>query len=95
MVYYNDYDIKYPDLILKIMDYFDIQNSSVGKIKDKSVLKFCEQFKDGNALIYQPTIINRICKRLCDCGQFECVRSWEEWAFMIITCTLLRIEKIS
>lgn len=75
MVYYNDYDIKYPDLILKIMDYFDIQNSSVGKIKDKSVLKFCEQFKDGNALIYQPTIINRICKRLCDCGQFECVRS--------------------
>ncbi|MCR5602494.1 MAG: serine protease [Lachnospiraceae bacterium] len=75
MVYYNDYDLKYPDLILEILEYFDFQNSDAGEVKDKSVLKFSEQFKEGNTLIYQPTVVNRICKRLCDCGQLECIRS--------------------
>ena len=74
-VYFDDYDKKYPNLIIDILEYFDIQNSKPGAIKDKSVLKFCEQYKNGNSLLYQPPIINRICKRLCDCRQMECIRS--------------------
>lgn len=70
-IYFSDYDKKYPDLVITILEYFDIQNTNVCEIKDKSIMKFCEQFKDGNKLIYQPTIINRICKKLSDCGQME------------------------
>lgn len=72
--YFDDYDIKYPDLVLKILEYFDIQNTNVGRIMDKSVMKFCEQYKAGNSIIYQPNIVNRICKRLCDCRHMECVQ---------------------
>ena len=73
--YFNDYDQKHPDLIIKILEYFEISNNTPDEIKDKSVLKFCEQFQDGRTFIYQPTTVNRICKRLCDCGQLECIRS--------------------
>ena len=73
--YYDDYDKKYPDLIMDILDYFDISNTADGNINDKSVIKFCEKYIEGNQLRYQPSIINRICKRLCDCGKLERISS--------------------
>lgn len=74
--YYAGYDEKYPDLILTILDYFEISNTASGKLKEKSVLKFCEKYIEENKLIYQPTVINRICKRLCDCGLMERIGSF-------------------
>ena len=46
--YFDDYDIKYPDLIMEILDYFDIQNFNTSSIKDKSVMGFCELHNKGN-----------------------------------------------
>ena len=69
-----DYDIKYPDLIPDIVDYFTLR---VGvPIKDKSVLKFCESFKtiEGEGLI-QPDVVIKICNRLCDARHMSCIRT--------------------
>ena len=71
--YYDDYDKKFPELVLDILEYFDLSNNINGNIKDKSVLKFCMQHLSNGEPIYQPTIVNRICKRLCDCSHLECV----------------------
>ena len=79
MDYYNDYDRLYPDLIIQILEYFDISNSLKTSIEAKSVMGFCELFKDkkqnGNSYIYHPNIVNRICKKLCDCNQMTCIRN--------------------
>lgn len=69
-LYFDDYDKKHPDLVLDILEYFDLSN---GRIKDKSVMDFCIQHFSNGQPQYQPTIVNRICKRLCDCSQLECV----------------------
>lgn len=67
MKYFDDYDLKYPDLFIKIIEYFNI---SYG-IKERSVLKFCETTgikgeNGGIMYVYQPAIINKICQILCD-----------------------------
>ena len=72
--FFDNYDKKFPNIVMEIVEYFNINNSSE-KIKDKSVLKFCEKYEENGTLKYQPNIVNRICKRLCDCGQFECIKS--------------------
>ena len=70
--YFDDKDKKYPDLVMKILDYFEISNKTYGTINDKSVFQFCSIFSgDNKEVIYQPSIVNRICKRLCECGQLE------------------------
>ncbi len=44
MKYFDDYDLKYPDLIIKIIEYFNISHG----IKERSVLKFiCVYFALG------------------------------------------------
>ncbi|MBR0341270.1 MAG: trypsin-like peptidase domain-containing protein [Oscillospiraceae bacterium] len=74
--YYDEYDKKYPGIIIDILKYFDVANNDPTAVKDKSVLGFCSLFKDEDGgLPIQPTIVNRICKRLCDCGHLECIRS--------------------
>ena len=70
--YYNDYDKLYPDVIVEVLEYFDI-NNPVDAVKDKTILKFCELHKSGSEYIYQPQIISRICKRLSECGILECL----------------------
>ena len=75
MEYFDNYDEKYPNLIIEIIEYFDSNNNVPVAIADKSVLGFCNQFKDGNRLIYNVVIINRICKKLCECGYMEHIRS--------------------
>lgn len=63
-------------MINNILEYFDISNNTPTAIKDKSVLDFCSKFRDEDgSLPIQPTIVNRICKRLCECSQLECIRS--------------------
>lgn len=73
--YYNDYEEKFPNVVIEILEYFDVSNQSPDASSDKRIIKFCEQHKQGNDLIYQPQTISRICKRLCECGQMECLRS--------------------
>ncbi len=74
-MYFDDYGYKYPNIVMEILEYFDISNSESVAIKDKTVLKFCEQHTADNTFIYQPTIVNRICKRLCEKSRLECIRN--------------------
>lgn len=59
-----DYDIKYPDLIIKVIDYFTNNGSNRPQ---KTIIDFCNWYKvpKGEDLI-QPIILSRICERLCD-----------------------------
>ena len=75
---FNDYDKKYPDLVILILDYFSSSNNIVAS-KDRSVSNFSEQYKvsgtNGYSYIYQPLIVDRICKKLCECGEMTCIRN--------------------
>lgn len=74
MIEFLDYDIKYPDLILDIVDYFTLRSGQA--VKDKSVMKFCDGFKtpEGEGMI-QPDVVAKICNRLCDARHMSCVRA--------------------
>lgn len=70
---FDDYDVKYPFLVMDIMDYFDISN---GNIKEKSVLNFCEQYAKNHGIEMsemQPSIIVKICDRLYSHDQLSLV----------------------
>lgn len=62
---FDDYDKKYPDLVMEILDYFKIGPGA----RNKSTLDFCTQYgkKNGGGVepIYQPEIVSRICQKLC------------------------------
>lgn len=72
---YDNYDQKYPTLIMDIIDYFRIRPG----VKDRSVLKFCEinsvQKDNGKEFIYQPEIVNRICEKLCQKNKMSMIKS--------------------
>lgn len=70
-IYFHDYDKLYPELVVEILEYFEISNATDGKPNDKSIRKFCAK----NNFKYQPVPINRICKRLCECNHMDIVRS--------------------
>lgn len=72
--YFQDYEIKYPEIVMEILQYFNVYDSSIDSPDCKSVMKFCEQYKKGDEYIYQPQIVSRICKRLCESGLMECLR---------------------
>lgn len=77
--YFDGYDEKYPDLIIKILEYFDESNSET-KVSEKSVLKFCEKYgikekTGGIKYLYQPTMVDRICRKLCENNQMSCIRN--------------------
>lgn len=77
--YYDGYDQKYPDLIIKILEYFSIVNNENLPIAKKSVLGFCEKHREkkenGFSYLYEPNIVDRICRRLCECNQMVCVKN--------------------
>lgn len=54
--YYAGYDEKYPDLIIKILEYFDISNNADLPVAKKSVIGFCEKYQEkegkGSSFIY-------------------------------------------
>lgn len=60
---YNDYDLKYPQLIMQIIEYFRLESG----INKRSVLDFCQINCDpiSKEFIYQPAIVNKICQKLC------------------------------
>lgn len=58
-----DYDIKYPDLILRMLDFFEIGESQ----SDKTVGAFCGSFEvPAGEQKLQPEVVSRICKRMCE-----------------------------
>ena len=88
--YYAGYDEKYPDLIIKILEYFDISNNADLPVAKKSVIGFCEKYQEkegkGSSFIYQPNIVDRICRRLCECNQITCIKND---GYKIIICLFL------
>lgn len=38
--YFNDYEKLYPDIIIEILEYFNIANTNPDDINDKTILKF-------------------------------------------------------
>lgn len=68
---YLDYDINYPGLALRILEFFSLD----GAEKEKELWEFCSQYEvpKGEQKL-QPRIISRICDRFCDMGKMVCVR---------------------
>lgn len=65
-IFYNDYDVLYPDLVYEIIDYFLINNTSNGSIAGRCIFNFCEKYKDEkDNYIYDPLTIRKICDKLC------------------------------
>lgn len=66
--------VTYPDLIVKILDYFNVSNKS-DNINKKTVLKFALNFKaDDNSLTINPVYIEKICDKLCLAGILICIK---------------------
>lgn len=78
-----DYDIKYPDLVLSIVDYFSIRKGE--PVASKNIKGFIESYKvpDGESPI-QPDIVGKICDRLCDCRRMICLK--KEGAMCLFDC---------
>ena len=66
---YNDYDIKYPDLVIELIEYFKLDDH----LKDKSIVGFCESHILPNDERYQPPVLNRICQSLCENNLMNCI----------------------
>ncbi len=64
-----DYDQKYPDLVVRLIQFF--KNNSKG---EKKVWQFCESYKvpEGEDII-QPLVIGRICDRLWERSFLYCI----------------------
>lgn len=71
---FNDYDLLYPNLIMDILAYFKLGSD----INKRSVLDFCEvtSIKDdkGKQILYQPPIVDKICRILCDKNEMSRLR---------------------
>ncbi len=74
---FGGYEKQYPNLIIDILEYFEISNKEEA-IAKKSVLGFCEKYsikeKTGTSYTFQPQFVDRICKKLCKCGQMTCIK---------------------
>ena len=68
---FRNYDKLYPELVLELMEYF----GAPGKIRDKSLMGFCETHRDLNGDPLQPEVIDRICQRLCAKNKMSAIRT--------------------
>ncbi len=59
---FKDYDIHYQELILDILEYFNISNG----INGRSVSEFCHLNTPSGESFLSPNIITKICEILCD-----------------------------
>lgn len=66
-----DYDIKYPDLVIRILRFFCLGEGKV----DQTIGQFCGQFivPQGEHQL-QPVIVERICDRLCEMRKMVCTK---------------------
>lgn len=67
-----DYDIKYPDLVIRLMEFFQLRS---GEKPMNTIQGFVQSYKvsQGETPL-QPDIIGRICDRLCDMRKMTCLR---------------------
>lgn len=66
---YLDYDIKYPELILQMLDFFEVRENQ----PDKTVGAFCGSFEvPAGEQKLQPEVVSRICKRMCERSIMMC-----------------------
>lgn len=74
---FRDYDIRYPDLVYDIVDYFRIGNKIKEPIK-KSVIDYCENSRlntqEPNGEMIQPDIVYKICEILTNKRVLRCTR---------------------
>lgn len=70
---YNDYDLRYPQLIMQIIEYFRLGSG----INKHSILDFCQINCDpiSKEIIYQPAIVNKICQKLCHKNIMSLIKS--------------------
>jgi serine protease Do len=83
MSVFDDYDVKYPNLVMELLEYFNLRNEDP---KLKSVFEFCKMHsiphKDGSSgftFTVDPGIVNKICKILCNNGIMSCVMTDGLW----------------
>ncbi len=73
--YFDGYDKKYPKLILELLHYFSLSNETDGNPGERSVMNFCGkhlvEIEGKKKHKYQPIIIDRICRKLCDKGYLQ------------------------
>ena len=90
---FNDYDKKYPNLVMDILDYFKIESG----VDNKSILKFCTIHgkKNGGGVdfVYQPEIVSRICQKLCKKINYQRCEQVAVWALTTIMGLLSVINK--
>ena len=53
---FNEYDKKYPNLIMDIPDYFNLNNANTRPIEKRSIHKFCTLHQDKFNVIYILTV---------------------------------------
>ena len=75
---FDNYDVKYPNLVMNILEYF---NLAKGETNLKSVFEFCKinsvPHKDDSGFTFtiEPNMVNKICKILCDNDKMSCVKT--------------------
>lgn len=81
-----DYDIKYPDLVIRMLEFFKM---NYGNNPKKTVADFCDWYKvpEGESLI-QPHIVGQMCERLWNKSILYCVHKGAGLHLNDIYCSL-------
>lgn len=84
MIEFLDYDIKFPDLVYDIVDYFRA-NNNVKEPRYKSILDYCStsQFSKSSTIngeMIQPRVVQIICENLVRKGELNCIKSGHGFA---------------
>ncbi|SEQ77590.1 Trypsin-like peptidase domain-containing protein [Treponema bryantii] len=70
----EDYQKQFPNLISDIIDFFDASKASNNnKLQPKKVVDFCTD--KNKKVIYQPQVIDQICKILCKNNAMSCINN--------------------
>ena len=81
MKLFYDYDIKYPDLIISILEYFWLE----GDFNKKTVIGFCANNKYNNAgKGLSPQIILKICDILMDNNILSLIVEEGHWVAILV-----------
>lgn len=84
MIEFLDYDIKNPELVYDIVDYFRV-NNRVRAVKDKSIIDYCSTSRFNNTPLandemVQPRVVQIICENLVKKGVLNCIKSGQGFA---------------
>lgn len=85
-----DYDIKYPDLTIQLVKFFNIRS---GEQPKRTIQDFVNQFQAPEGeLPLQPDIVGRICDRLCELRKMVCLRKGSVMCFKDVYYALPIVE---